>query len=454
MSHAAPIEFAAPQLWWKRAQLWIAVIPVAALVIKLIVAARIVPVIAIDGSLQGGGWLGADGENYLSAVTGLLDHGIFSKEQLLTYWPAGYPILMWIFAKVSLAKTMWSVSIAQSLFFAGTTFYLGKQISRTKLAKYAIAITLLISLNPTLSLSSLVIGYESAIASSLMAIVALILAAENNPKRSKKFYAVAIGIFFAFAAFMQPRLLLVAALTSLIWGLYQSSRRSGAILALIVIAITSLSPALLIVRNIEAGKGAVISQNLGITMSIGAGDSTTGSYARSGPTVPCDAKPTDNQLVVCVTKWYLSHPVKGVKLFIHKSIYFWSPWSGPLQDGTMKRNPWHLINPLEKMSTSSYQGNQLVEGPIGKAISWIWLFGGISLFFIGFFWLRSMAGIYNQLAWLTALPVLAAWVISMGTIGDQRFRLPTLPLSIFLQLLGFIALRKKATTGTFAHIEP
>mgnify|MGYP006163895187 CR=1 FL=1 len=42
---------------------WLIAIPLSALVIKLIVMAN----------TQGGGWLGADGENYLNALQGLLD---------------------------------------------------------------------------------------------------------------------------------------------------------------------------------------------------------------------------------------------------------------------------------------------------------------------------------------------------------------------------------------------
>ena len=348
---------------------------------------------------------------------------------------------------------MWLVSAAQSIFFAFASYYFIKQLSSTKLARYTYAIAIIIAFNPTLTLSSLVVGYESGLASCAMMVLGFIVAAERKSESEKRFYALGVGGFFALASLMQPRWILVAAAVGFVWAIYQHARKSGAMLLMIVIALTAISPALLIFRNIEAGKGAVISQNLGITMSIGAGDTTTGSYARKGPTVPCEKTPTDNQLVGCVVKWYANNPVKGLKLFVNKSFYFWSPWSGPIQDGTMARNPWHKINPLEKMSSGSYQGNQLVEGVIGKTISWIWLLGGISLFFLGFFWLRSLGSSYRLIAWLAASPVLASWLVAMGTIGDHRFRLPTMPLSLFLQVLGIYALKKKAATGTFAHIE-
>ena len=52
-------------------------------------------------SQQGRGLLGADGENYLNSLEGLLKDGIFSEQGNLHYWPAGYQILMWPLAELS-----------------------------------------------------------------------------------------------------------------------------------------------------------------------------------------------------------------------------------------------------------------------------------------------------------------------------------------------------------------
>jgi hypothetical protein len=92
----------------------------------------------------------------------------------------------------------------------------------------------------------------------------------------------------------------------------------------------------------------------------------------------------------------------------------------------------------------------LVYKSVGKGISFFWVVGGISLFFIGFFWLRSMRGIYANIAYLTFVPVVISWLVSMGTIGDHRFRIPTMSLSLFLQVIGIYALRHKAKTRSFA----
>ena len=66
-------------------------IPLIALAIKFVTM----------GNIQAGAWFGADGENYLTGVDGLLKQGFFSNEPLLSYWPAGYPLLMWPIAALS-----------------------------------------------------------------------------------------------------------------------------------------------------------------------------------------------------------------------------------------------------------------------------------------------------------------------------------------------------------------
>ena len=61
-----------------------------------------------------------------------------------------------------------------------------------------------------------------------------------------------------------------------------------------------------------------------------------------------------------------------------------------------------------------------------------------------------MKGIYANIAYLSAAPVVISWLVSMGTIGDHRFRIPTMYLSLFLQVIGLYALRHKAKTRSFA----
>jgi hypothetical protein len=415
--------------------------PVLAFIIKMFVMVNV----------QAGGWLGADGENYLTGVDGLLNQGFFSNEDKLTYWPAGYPLLVWPFAAISITKFVYMLSIIQSLFFAYSTYFLTKSISKTRLSYLAFTASFLISFNPTLSLGSLTVAYETPVAACLM--MALGIAITATSKESE--YKIAprqvafIGLWFGLASFMQPRFILVAGTFILFFALYSAGRKSQIKLAAVGVIALMLLPALLVFRNYEAVGKATISTNLPTTMSLGVGDQTLGGYKRIGPAINCESsepstKVSDNQFIACVLKWYATHPVKTAKLAFHKSLYFWSPWSGPVAEGTTARNPWLKISPVQQMQKTTSAVN-LIQGYFGKTISYLWLVGQIALLVFGFLILYKRGGIGKKVALLSATPVLLAWLITLGTIGDHRFRIPTMGLSLLLQVAGILAIRDKTT---------
>jgi hypothetical protein len=413
--------------------------PVIAFVIKLITMSNI----------QGSGWLGADGENYFKGVDGLYADGLFSKAEILNYWPAGYPILLWLLALISITKLVYLIGIIQSIFFAWATYYLTRNLSKTSLAWIAFPVSLFISFNPTLSLSTLAVGYEAPVAACFMMVLGIIISNKKDQAEFQIKHAVFAGAWIALASFMQPRYLLAGFVIFLIWALSYASKKQGLILAAVAVCMTLLSPAALIARNVVAIDQTSISTNLGVTMSIGAGDETKGGYNRTGPEVPCVPTPpstsvTDNQKVVCVVKWYLTNPVKTLKLSIYKSAYFWSPWSGPLVEGTMARNPWLKIAPTQDL-VKTQSGADLVNGLFGKMISWLWILGQIAFLFYGFFILRRIDLLSKLVANTSLSAVVVSWLISIGTIGDHRFRLPTMSLSLLLQIAAFWHLKKKVT---------
>jgi hypothetical protein len=430
----------------KNVNFYIIAIPIIGFLIKLITMMN----------TPNGGWLGADGENYFSGVDGLIADGYLSDKSILSYWPAGYPILLWGLAKISITQIIWLISITQSIFYAYASYYFVKQLRDTKLRPYLFLVGIFLAFNPTLSLSSMAVGYESPIAACMLMVVGLIIKSLQSPNdRRLVIRVLGVGGFSALATFMQPRWILTSIVIAVAWALMSKNRKVQALILVGVVGIMAIAPAILIQRNIASIDKAVISTNLGVTMKLGAGPQTTGGYSHTGPDVPCDPVPpattvSDNDVVKCVIKWYAANPVKAGKLFVKKGWYYWSPWSGPLGNGTMARNPWLKVNPIMDIARGSQSGNDLVYKSVGKGISFFWVVGGISLFFIGFFWLRSMKGIYANIAWLTGIPVVISWLISMGTIGDHRFRIPTMSLSLFLQVMGYFALRHKAKTRSFA----
>ena len=415
--------------------------PAIALLIKLIVIFNI----------QAGGWAGADGENYLAGVDGLLNQGFFSTEEKLTYWPAGYPILIWPFAAISLTKFLYMLSIVQSLFFAYSTYFLSKALQKSTLSYLAFTASLIISFNPTLSLGSLAIGYETPVAACMMMALGLAIKSLSKPEEINKSLRISafIGLWFGLASFVQPRFLLVGFVFLLIHTFYLYGKRLNIkFIAIGAIAIIIL-PALLVFRNAQAVDKATISTNLGVTMNLGVGEETLGGYNRIGPAITCEPKTpgatiSDNELILCILKWYVTHPSNTVKLAINKSLYFWSPWSGPVAEGTMARNPWLKISPIQSMQ-KTVDGANLIRGGFGKFFSYLWLIGQVALLVWGFYSLKRRGKFEKQVATLALTPIALAWLITLGTIGDHRFRIPVMGLSLLLQVAGYLAIRQKVT---------
>jgi hypothetical protein len=422
---------------------------IAVFIIKLGIIFRIEGINAGSGDrvyFVDGAWLGADGENYLMGYSALLRDGIFSPESILNYWPAGYPLLILFLSILGKSWVLTTLSIVQSLFFSYAVYFFARELSKTRLKKFAHLALLLILFNPTLSLSSIAVGYESLTASGLLLCVGLVIRSFVL-KDNKKFvrYLIISSAIFGLLSFVQPRLFLTGVLINLLWILVWKGFKSGALMIVMSLAITLFFPATLIYRNNQAIGVNSISTNLGVTMNIGAGDNATGGYMKEGFGVECDLSGTsseqDNQRVRCVSNWYVSNPIKTVKLFYNKSIYFWSPWYGPTANGTMARNPWLTINPLKNIA-STQDGFNLVYGGFGKVISWLWLLGGLALLLYGYFTLWRQNSLERFIGNLAMVAITINWLITLFTIGDHRFRIPIMGLSLFLQVIGLKTLLK------------
>jgi hypothetical protein len=414
-------------------------IPLVALAIKFVIMANI----------QAGGWYGADGENYIAGVQGLQAEGFFAKEPKLSYWPAGYPLLLWPLTAISTAKFFYILSFLQSIFFAFSTYFFTNKLRNSSLKHLAFWASIFITFNPTLSLSSLAVGYEAPIAACFMMIAGLILSTSGIPIDKKFWLTVAsIGGWFALATFMQPRFLAIAIIVSAIWALRTVGLKNRIRIAALITALMMVAPTIMIYRNAIAIDKATISTNLGVTMRIGAGPETSGGYSRKGPEVPCEAKGpsvtlSDNDVVLCVIRWYLANPVDTARLSINKAQFFWSPWTGPKGEGTMARNPWLTISPAQQIAKGSAGGQELVFGSVGSIVSYGWIFGQILMLLIGYRSLRRLGSDEKLFANVVFTPVVLSWLISIATIGDHRFRIPTMSMSLFLQAAAFLAIRKK-----------
>ena len=394
-------------------------------------------------NIQGYAWLGADGENYISAYEALVKDGLFSSERLLHYWPAGYPIFLLILSFFGKTWLFATLTILQSLIYSATVFYFAYQLSKTKIRNYSFLVLLFLLFNPTLSLASLCIGYESLAASGLLLVLGLLLH-DLTSNSSKVFQRNIIGssLVIGFISFFQPRLLLSGLVGIAIWVFIRKPIKTAVLVMILSTAIVAISPALLMLRNQNANGFTAISTNLGITMNLGAGYESDGSYRPNEKYgVPCstiegNAAQQDSHLVRCVISWYLSNPTKSIDLLTNKAVFFWSPWFGPEAVGSMARNPWLMISPLVDIASNSEEGNKLVYGSVGKIISWGWVLASLALLAIGFWRLWRIAGIEKVVGLFAITQIVLNWLIAMGTLGDHRQRLPILGLSIFLQAVG------------------
>jgi hypothetical protein len=398
-----------------------------------------------------GVWLGADGENYLKGYEALSREGLFSKEGILNYWPAGYPLLILLLSLLGKSWVLTTLSIVQSLIFSYAVYFFASELSKTRLKKFAYLALLLILFNPTLSLSSIVVGYESLTASGLLLCIGLITRSFVT-KDDKEFFKCLItsSVIFGLLAFVQPRFILTGLFTNIAWVLVRKGVKGGALLVAFSVAITLSFPAALIYRNNQAIGINSISTNLGVTMNIGAGDNATGGYMVKGFGVPCSPTGTESerdiQTVRCVFSWYLQNPDKTLSLFYNKTVYFWSPWinnrfAGDVFTGTMFRNPWLKISPLTSIAKNQ-DGANLISSPTGRAISWAWLLGGLALLFYGYFTLWRQNSLERFIGNLAMVAVATNWLITLFTIGDHRFRVPIMGMSLFLQAIGLKTLFK------------
>ena len=246
------------------------------LLIKLIISFNIPAFnIEIYGKpfLLDGIWLGADGENYLNGYVSLARDGVFSTESILSYWPAGYPLIILLLSLFGEAWVLTTLAIIQSLIFSFSAYFLASQLYKTRLKKYSYLILILILLNPTLSLSSLAVGYESLAASGFIIALAIVVKdfVEKNERKFTR-YLVINSIIFGLLTFMQPRLLASGLIIILFWLVTKKGIKSASVMIVVSLAITLFFPATLIFRNNEATGLKVISTNLGNTMNLGAGD--------------------------------------------------------------------------------------------------------------------------------------------------------------------------------------
>lgn len=451
-------------------------IPASALIIKIFIIVNIEGFdwyLAGEGNLANGlkllldnnyippnAWYGADGENYIEGLRGLAETGFFSEEGKLSYWPAGYPLLMWPVLELFRGYFFAAIATLQSILYFLGSAWLVEELRKTRVAKASYLVAILLAFNPTLALNTISIGYELPVVSfSLISLAAFLHYANRNRISVFTWEILVASLAFALSTFMQPRMIVLAFAFFLIWAIAKFSRRRIPIFLVITLVIVSIAPTILIFRNQQVHGYTAISTNLGVTMKLGAGPGTSGGYSiKPGGTVKCpsskgDAAEQDKATVKCVIDWYMKNPTASIKLFWNKARYFWSPWFGPEANGTMGRSPWNQNHPLKSIIQSE-SGFNMVYGGIGRFISWLWMVVGLIFLLMGINSLWKLGGVERALALMAGSTFFLNLFSSMLTIGDHRFRIPSMGMSILLQAFGFMLISKKRQPNPSKNCSP
>jgi hypothetical protein len=438
-------------------------IPIIALVIKISIISRIqgfdwysaggsdlikgLGLLLDNNYIPANAWYGADGENYIRGLQGLARDGFLSTDGKLSYWPAGYPLLMWPLLIAFKGAFFGALAFLQSLLYAFACAFFVDELTKTRLRKFAFLTALLLTFNPTLALNTIAVGYElPTVALSLIAVAAMMRSFRLSKSRPLSIENLVASLAFMLATFMQPRLIVIGILVMGIWALAKYPIKSALVFLSFSILIMLIAPATMIYRNSSANGYATISTNLGVTMGIGAGPEATGGYNGKYNGVDCpEAKSAKNPAqadsanVRCILEWYLANPGPTLKLFWNKARFFWSPWYGPEANGTMARNPWRVNHPFNE-TLKTQEGSNLILGGFGKFVSWSWMMLNLGLLVFGFIMLFRVGGLERLVGLVSIAFISLNWLSSILTIGDHRFRIPSMGLSLFLQGVGFLAL--------------
>ena len=107
----------------------------------------------------------------------------------------------------------------------------------------------------------------------------------------------------------------------------------------------------------------------------------------------------------------------------------------------MARNPYLNFHPVKSSITTQSQLD-FVMGTPGQIVSWLWILGGWLLLIIGHRSLIKYGGLQRVIGNVILLLIVSNWLTALVVVGDNRYRLPLMPLSLFLQLCGYMTVRK------------
>ena len=79
---------------------------------------------------------------------------------------------------------------------------------------------------------------------------------------------------------------------------------------------------------------------------------------------------------------------------------------------------------------------------VGQLVSWIWILGGWFLLILGLRAAYKLGGLEKTIGIILLMTIISSWLAVLIVQGDNRYRIPFMPFSLFLQVCGYKALRK------------
>jgi len=407
--------------------------------VKIIIIFNIDP---ISDYYKAGAWVGSDTDGYLQGANAIKSEGFFTKSDFLSYYAPGYPVFLYVIQKIFGSYLILVVSILQTLFYSFSIYFVAKQLLNSGLQLFATTFTFIALLNPTLSLSTMQLGYEGLVASICAIVLGLFIKSMSNLDiKFISFEVLTAATLMGISIWLAPRMILAAFMLVIFWAFFMKSKSrllSGFMAILIIVGFQSS----IVMRNYIANGEYSSQTSLGNLALMGAGPLATGTYMNSPSGIYCkttskEVSNQSNQRLSCAINWYIENPLNGAKLLWKKSYYLWSPWYGPLTGGTSAANPYYRwFHPIKSNITTQSQLD-IVTGLPGKIVSWFWIVGGWILLIIGFRYLFSNGGMPNKVGTVSAVLILSNWITALITIGDNRYRIPLMTISLLVQVIGW-----------------
>lgn len=375
---------------------------------------------------------GPDAISYLNARDDLVSHGLFSQISGVPFWPVGYPWFLRAIYVVFGPNLVWISLIQTSLWTLGLlSFYFF--LSRRASGKVAITTTILLLFNPALTIASTELMYEIPQISLFLIGLDLLDRVPNSKTLIRATSLSVCGmLLWTFAAIMQPKILVLFAVCLIYFLFHQYSlKKSRIILVTFIVLALALTPSTLAARNVLAGDGVGVSQNLQTQIEVTLAD-FPGISSHYEECAHLKTKYDNPLYILCLQKIKFSKaPIEGIRLTAYNAFKLISPYVGSFHYSFGGTGTWYHGADIRRLLPNyEYKRPGTRFWHFDVLLSLIYLIAWLSIvtmgFKIGLLHFRREALFFGSLT-------LLLMAVSLLANGDSRYRLSVIPFySVFL----------------------